>query len=158
MAGERRCGAAGRNPADGVGAAGVCAGEGGDIDGSGALLGGRQVAMNLSGDLLNSGAINGRETVQLSAENITNKAGAINGADVSLLARTDINNIAGMITGNDSVLASAGRDINIVTTTRSAQSAAGQNSFARTTLDRVGAFTFRAKRANFRSAPDGISP
>ncbi|WP_333896026.1 hemagglutinin repeat-containing protein [Mixta calida] len=110
----------------------------GDIDGSGALLGGRQVAMNLSGDLLNSGAINGRETVQLSAENITNKAGAINGADVSLLARTDINNIAGMITGNDSVLASAGRDINIVTTTRSAQSAAGQNSFARTTLDRVG--------------------
>lgn len=109
----------------------------GDIDGSGALLGGRQVAMNLSGDLLNSGAINGRETVQLSAENITNKAGAINGADVSLLARTDINNIAGMITGNDSVLASAGRDINIVTTTRSAQSATGQNSFARTTLDRV---------------------
>ncbi|POU42131.1 filamentous hemagglutinin [Pantoea sp. PSNIH3] len=110
----------------------------GDIDGSGVLLGGRQVAMNLSGDLLNSGAINGREAVQLSAENITNKAGAINGADVSLLARTDINNIAGMITGNDSVLASAGRDINIVTTTRSAQSAAGQNSFARTTLDRVG--------------------
>ena len=110
----------------------------GDIDGSGALLGGQSVVMNLNSDLLNSGAISGREAVQLTAENITNRAGAVQGADVSLLARTDINNIAGVIAGNNSVLAGAGRDITIMSTTRSAQSSAGENRFTRTTLDRVG--------------------
>ncbi|EMM6516278.1 hemagglutinin repeat-containing protein [Enterobacter ludwigii] len=110
----------------------------GDIDGSGALLGGQNVVMQLKGDLLNSGTLSGREAVQLSAENITNKAGTIQGADVSLQARTDINNIGGIISGNNTVLASAGRDINVVTTTRSAQSTAGNNRFERTTLARTG--------------------
>ncbi|MDR7345617.1 filamentous hemagglutinin [Pantoea alhagi] len=105
----------------------------GDIDGSGALLGGQNLVMNLNGDLLNSGTISGREVVQLSAENITNQAGAIQGADISLLARTDINNVAGAIAGSHSVLANAGRDINIVSTTHSA----GQDSFERTTLNRI---------------------
>ncbi len=109
----------------------------GDIDGSGALMGGQNVVMNLNRDLVNSGTIHGREVVQLSADNITNRAGTIQGADVSLLARTDINNIGGTISGNHSVLASAGRDINITTTTRSAQSSAGKNSFERTTIERV---------------------
>ncbi len=109
----------------------------GDIDGSGALMGGQNVVMNLNRDLVNSGTIHGREVVQLSADNITNRAGTIQGADVSLLARTDINNIGGTISGNHSVLASAGRDINITTTTRSAQSTAGKNSFERTAIERV---------------------
>ncbi|HAT6804013.1 TPA: Contact-dependent inhibitor A, partial [Citrobacter freundii] len=106
--------------------------------GSGALLGGQNVVMQLKGDLLNSGTLSGREAVQLSAENITNKAGTIRGADVSLQARTDINNIGGLISGNNTVLASAGRDINVVTPTRSAQSAAGNNRFERTTVARTG--------------------
>ena len=110
----------------------------GDINGSGALLGGQNVAMNLNSDLLNSGTISGQAAVQLTAENIANRAGTIQGADVGLLARTDINNIAGVIAGNNSVLAQAGRDINIVSTTRSAQNSAGGNHFERTTLDRVG--------------------
>ncbi|MFJ5855588.1 hemagglutinin repeat-containing protein [Enterobacter cancerogenus] len=109
----------------------------GDIDGSGALMGGQNLVMNLNRDLVNSGTLHGREAVQLSADNITNKAGTIQGADVSLLARTDISNIGGTISGNHSVLASAGRDINITTTTRSAESTAGENSFERTTVERV---------------------
>lgn len=117
----------------------------GDVDGSGALLGGQQMVMNLNSDLLNSGTIKGRETIQLSIENLTNQAGAIQGADISLQARTDINNIAGMIAGNHSVLASAGRDINIVSTTRNAQSTAGQNHFERTTLDRVAGIYVQGK-------------
>lgn len=56
----------------------------GDIDGSGALLGGQNVVMSLSSDLVNSGTVKGREAVALSADNITNRAGAIQGADVSL--------------------------------------------------------------------------
>ncbi|HBU94492.1 MAG TPA: hypothetical protein DEF22_10100, partial [Leclercia adecarboxylata] len=47
----------------------------GDIDGSGALMGGQNVVMNLNRDLVNSGTIRGREVVQLSADNITNRAG-----------------------------------------------------------------------------------
>lgn len=111
----------------------------GDTEGSGALLGGQNVALNLNGDLLNSGAISGREVVQLNADNITNLAGTVRGADVSLQARTDINHIGGIISGNNSVLASAERDINIVTATRSAQRVSGNNSFERTTVERVGA-------------------
>ena len=110
----------------------------GDLDGSGALLGGENIVLNLSGDLLNTGSIGAREVVQLSADNITNRAGAIQGADVNLQARTDINNIAGIISGNNAVLASAGRDINVVTTTRSAQNGVEGNSFTRTTIDRTG--------------------
>lgn len=109
----------------------------GDVDGAGALMGGQNLVMNLNRDLVNSGTIHGREAVQLSADNITNRAGTIQGADVSLLARTDINNIGGTISGNHSVLATAGRDINLTTTTRSAESTAGKNSFERTTLERV---------------------
>jgi filamentous hemagglutinin len=109
----------------------------GDIDGSGALIAGNNVSMKLNGDLFNSGTIAGRKVLQLDADTLTNQAGTIQGADVNLNARTDINNIGGAIIGDNSVLASAGRDINVTTTTTSAQSVNGQNSFARTTIDSV---------------------
>ncbi|QGW19196.1 MULTISPECIES: hemagglutinin repeat-containing protein [Leclercia] len=109
----------------------------GDVNGSGALMGGQNVVMNLNRDLVNSGTLHGREVVQLSADMLTNRAGTIQGADVSLLARTDINNIGGTISGHNSVLATAGRDINLTTTTRSAESTTGKNSFERTTIERV---------------------
>jgi filamentous hemagglutinin len=51
----------------------------GDIDGSGALMGGQNLVMNLNRDLVNSGTLHGRDAVQLSADNITNKAGTIQG-------------------------------------------------------------------------------
>uniref|UniRef100_UPI00398B073C hemagglutinin repeat-containing protein n=1 Tax=Enterobacter kobei TaxID=208224 RepID=UPI00398B073C len=109
----------------------------GDIDGSGALMGGQNLVMNLNRDLVNSGTLHGRDAVQLSADNIINKAGTIQGADVSLFARTDINNTGGTISGKNAVLATAGRDISLTTTTRSAQSSGGKNSFERTTVERV---------------------
>ncbi|BBW24134.1 TPA: hemagglutinin repeat-containing protein [Enterobacter kobei] len=109
----------------------------GDIDGSGALMGGQNLVMNLNRDLVNSGTLHGRDAVQLSADNITNKAGTIQGADVSLFARSDINNTGGTISGKNAVLATAGRDISLTTTTRSAQSSSGKNSFERTTVERV---------------------
>ncbi|PKE30568.1 filamentous hemagglutinin [Rahnella sp. AA] len=109
----------------------------GDVNGSGALLAGNNVSLKLDGDLLNSGTIAGREVVQLSADNITNQGGRIQGADISLQARTDINNFGGTVMAQDSLFASAGRDINISSSTRTAQSTNGINSFERTTLDRV---------------------
>ncbi|WP_432224259.1 hemagglutinin repeat-containing protein [Enterobacter wuhouensis] len=109
----------------------------GDIDGSGALIAGNNVSMKLNGDLFNSGTIAGRKVLQLDADNITNQSGIIRAADVSLNARTDINNVGAAIVGDSSVLANAGSDINVTTTTASAQSVNGENSFARTTIDSV---------------------
>lgn len=109
----------------------------GDIDGSGALIAGNNVSMKLNGDLFNSGTIAGRRVLQLDADNITNQTGLIQGADVRLNARRDINSIDGAIVGNDTLLANAGRDINVTSTVRSADSASGENSFTRTTINSV---------------------
>ncbi|HHX2576133.1 hemagglutinin repeat-containing protein, partial [Escherichia coli] len=79
----------------------------------------------------------GKQTVQLSAENIHNQAGTIQGANVSLTARTDINSTGGLLQATDSLLAMAGRDISLTTTTRTAQRDAGQNHFERTSIDSV---------------------
>lgn len=109
----------------------------GDIDGSGALIAGNNVSIKLNGDLFNRGTLAGRKVLQLDADNITNQTGTIQGADVNLNARTDINNIGGAIVGDSSLLASAGRDINLTSTTLSAESVNGENRFARTTIDSV---------------------
>ncbi|WP_440534080.1 two-partner secretion domain-containing protein [Variovorax sp. YR566] len=119
----------------------------GDIDGSGAVLSGRSVDMRLSGDLANSGGtIAGRHVVALSADNINNLAGRITGEDVTVSARTDINVIGAQIDASKSLTAIAGRDINVVTTTRDSKSDADQLArsdaasgvnLSATTLDRV---------------------
>lgn len=98
----------------------------GDIDGSGALLSGRSVNMQFTGDLTNSGGtIAGRHAVALSGDNINNLAGRITGEDVALTARTDINVIGAVVDASKSLTAVAGRDINVVTTTRDSRSDAG---------------------------------
>ncbi|MED0619606.1 hemagglutinin repeat-containing protein, partial [Escherichia coli] len=109
----------------------------GDVNSAGALIAGRDMVMKLDGDLFNSGKLAGKQTVQLSVENIHNQAGTIQGANVSLTARTDINSTGGLLQATDSLLAMAGRDINLTTTTRTAQSDAGQNHFERTSIDSV---------------------
>nr|WP_096845213.1 hemagglutinin repeat-containing protein [Escherichia coli] len=109
----------------------------GDVNSAGALIAGRDMVMKLDSDLFNSGKLAGKQTVQLSAENIHNQAGTIQGANVSLTARTDINSTGGLLQATDSLLAMAGRDISLTTTTRTAQSDAGQNHFERTSIDSV---------------------
>ena len=109
----------------------------GDLDDSGALLAGRDVQLNLSADATNSGTIAGRNLVQINAKNIQNMGGNVSGAAVALLAEQDINNIGGQIQAQSAALLSAGRDINITTTTQSSANRAGNNSFAQTGIDRV---------------------
>ncbi|EBP0013509.1 filamentous hemagglutinin N-terminal domain-containing protein, partial [Salmonella enterica] len=109
----------------------------GDVNSAGALMAGRDVVMKLDGGLFNSGKLAGKRVVQLSAENIYNQAGTIQGANVSLTARTDINSTGGLLQATDSLLAMAGRDISLTTTTRQAQRDAGQNHFERTGIDSV---------------------
>ncbi len=109
----------------------------GDVNSAGALIAGRDMVMKLDGDLFNSGKLAGKQAVQLSADNIHNQVGTIQGANVSLMARTDINSSGGLLQATDSLLAMAGRDISLTTTTRTAQSDAGQNHFERTSIDSV---------------------
>ncbi|MBA5688164.1 hemagglutinin repeat-containing protein [Rugamonas apoptosis] len=111
----------------------------GDLDGGGALLSGKDVDVHSTGDLLNSGTIAGREVVKLTADNVQNLGGRIHGDAVAVAARTDLNDIGGTIAANSALVAKAGRDINIETTTQSAASAVGGNSFSRITIDRVAA-------------------
>jgi len=107
----------------------------GDLDGSGALLAGKNVSLNLSGELNNSGRINARVDTLVVAENINNLGGLIQGDSTGLQARTDINNFGGVLKGSSALAALAGRDINVITATRTAESADG--NFARTRLDRI---------------------
>ncbi|QDL36365.1 hemagglutinin repeat-containing protein [Rhodoferax sediminis] len=109
----------------------------GDLASSGALLAGREINLNLSGDLTNSGTLAGRQVVNLAAENIQNLGGRIQSDVVSVSARQDLNNIGGTIQAASALSATAGRDLNVVTTTRSADSVVGGNSFSRTSIDRV---------------------
>ncbi|MBD9665678.1 filamentous hemagglutinin N-terminal domain-containing protein [Variovorax sp. VRV01] len=98
----------------------------GDIDGSGALLSGRSVNMQFTGDITNdAGTIAGRNAVVLTGQNINNLGGRITGDDVSLTARNDLNVIGGIVDARSRLAAVAGRDINVVTTTRDSRNTAG---------------------------------
>lgn len=105
----------------------------GDLDGSGALLAGSSVNLQVTGDLINRGTIAGRDVVSLAAENLRNLGGRIAGNDVTLSAHTDLDNLGGRISAGNSLYLSAGRDLNVASTTHSSTSSQGE----RTNLDRV---------------------
>ncbi len=113
----------------------------GDLDGSGALLAGKDIKLNLSGDLTNSGTIAGRNVMSITAENISNLGGQLSADQLSASARQDLNNLGGVIQAQSAASVTAGRDLNLITTTQSSGSAvansAGGNTFAQTGIDRV---------------------
>ncbi|WP_411885881.1 hemagglutinin repeat-containing protein [Polaromonas sp. YR568] len=112
----------------------------GDLAPNGALLAGKSVNINLAGDMTNTGSVAGRTVVNLTAENVQNLGGRITGDAITVAARNDLNNIGGQIIAASSLNASAGRDLNIVTTTSSASNQTGTtsaNSFSMTGIDRV---------------------
>ena len=113
----------------------------GDLAPSGALLAGSSINLNLTGDLTNSGTIAGRSIVSLTADNVHNLGGRIMGDTVAVTARQDLNNLGGQITAGSALMAAAGRDINVQTTTSSAtnrvSSSASNNTFSHTGINRV---------------------
>jgi filamentous hemagglutinin len=96
-----------------------------DLSGAGAVISGRDVKVASTGDLTNTGSIFARNTAQLVADNINNLGGRIHADSVVASAKTDINNIAGTISAGHELIVTAGRDINVETTTRSASSSVG---------------------------------
>ncbi|BCM23768.1 two-partner secretion domain-containing protein [Methyloradius palustris] len=89
----------------------------GDLNGSGALISGNTTNLNIGGNLNNSGSIAGRTVLALNAVNVNNLGGNITATDVNVNATNDINNIGGTISGKDSLSATAGRDLNVESTT-----------------------------------------
>ncbi|WP_431022131.1 hemagglutinin repeat-containing protein [Erwinia rhapontici] len=109
----------------------------GDIDGSGALLSGRNIAVGVSGNMLNSGRVNATQLLSISGDTITNVGGIISGGNVQLLANNDLTNNGGIIQAQTSLVASAGRDLNLVSQTTHTESTNGSNTFSRDTVSRV---------------------
>src|SRR5450830_1696562 len=96
----------------------------GDLNGSGSLLTGSSVNLNLSGDLSNSGQIAGRQVVQLSANNVSN-LGSISGDSVTVAAQQDLNN-SGSINAVSSLTALAGRDMTLASSVQSSNNGTAQ--------------------------------
>lgn len=111
----------------------------GDLDANGQLLGGliaaNTVNLNATGDISNRHAsIQGRELVQINAANIDNLAARIQGNTVQLSASQDITNTGGAVIAEQALVASAGRDLKVQTTTLdSTQSANSGNLQTRST-------------------------
>lgn len=90
----------------------------GDLSTTGALLSGNTVNINTTGDVNNSGSILGRQLVQITARNVNNLAGLVQGDAVNLQATQDINNIGGTVAAQSSLIATAGQDVNVQSTTK----------------------------------------
>lgn len=116
----------------------------GDVDGSGALMAGRTLNLDVRGDLVNSGSLSGRDGVNISVQNLENLGGRIQGNDVALSASNDLNNIGGLISANSRLALTAGNDINVRSITTDSDSAQG----VRTGLSRVAGLYVSAPAAN----------
>jgi filamentous hemagglutinin len=129
----------------------------GDLKPSGALLTGDSVNIQTTADLTNSGTILGRKTVQIDANNINNLLGQIGGSDVSLKAAQDINNVGGTITADNSLVAIAGRDINVTSTTQSSSGSGGNYSFSQSGVDRVAVLQVKGSGVLLASAGNNLN-
>ncbi|MHA6912635.1 hemagglutinin repeat-containing protein [Ralstonia pseudosolanacearum] len=86
-----------------------------DVTGGGTLMAGNNVSFQAKGDVANSGTIASRRVTVVTGDNIVN-SGTLAGGTLLAQAAQDINNLGGHIQG-DQVLLSAGRDINLLSTT-----------------------------------------
>ncbi|MBC7682381.1 MAG: hemagglutinin repeat-containing protein, partial [Ferruginibacter sp.] len=110
----------------------------GDLDGSGALLAGASVDLKLTGDLTNTGGtVAGRSLLAITAENVTTLGGRLQASNVVVNARHDLNVIGASVIADTRLIAQAGHDINLTSTTRSAASTTGASRFERATVDQV---------------------
>jgi filamentous hemagglutinin len=94
----------------------------------------------VSGDFHNTRTLMARDAVSIRADNVHNVGGRIQAGHVALSAHTDITNVGGQIIGRDSLLASAGRDIDVSSTLVSQQSGNAFVQNASTAIDKVGSF------------------
>lgn len=96
----------------------------GDLSPGGALLAGQEVYLEVTGNpadgagiLTTSGTVAGRELVELNAANIDDVRGLIHGEQVKLTAAQDINIEGGSVAAGQSLVAHAGRDLTVQSST-----------------------------------------
>ncbi|CAN7600855.1 hemagglutinin repeat-containing protein [Trinickia sp. LjRoot230] len=94
-----------------------------DVTGEGAVIAGKRVRIDAAGSYRNSGTIAGRTVTVITADSITNR-GMVEADTVLIGAKRDFANLGGVIQGNAVALA-AGRDVNLTSTTRSAEADSG---------------------------------
>jgi filamentous hemagglutinin family protein len=107
----------------------------------GSLIAGRQVQIDLSGEFLNGGSVAGRELVLIDASGIRSSGRIASQGTTALRANEDIDVRGGEVVARDALLLDAGRDVFLVSTTRSTTTTttAGNgdaSTYERTVLDR----------------------
>lgn len=112
--------------------------EEGDLNGKGALLGGRDLVLELSGDLLNEGTLRADHSLILNGPNIVNQRGIIAAPTIALSADRNISNRAGEIRAEDELTLRAGGDIDVAAATREAVNRIDASKFERKNLDGIG--------------------
>uniref|UniRef100_UPI0023AF9945 hemagglutinin repeat-containing protein n=1 Tax=Sedimenticola hydrogenitrophicus TaxID=2967975 RepID=UPI0023AF9945 len=122
--------------------------EAGDVNGRGALLGGRDIDINLTDDLHNEGTLLAEQTLTLNARNINNRRGTLSAQTMALSAERDIGNRAGRIQAEERLSLRAGRDITVAAATREGVNQVGASRYERLHLDGIG--TLRVMN------PDGV--
>ncbi|UZF19603.1 hemagglutinin repeat-containing protein [Ralstonia pseudosolanacearum] len=123
-----------------------------DITGGGTLMAGNNVSFQAKGDVTNSGTIASRRVTVVTGDNIVN-SGTLAGGTLLAQAAQDINNLGGHIQG-DQVLLSAGRDVNLTSTSTSTTNATtlGTN-ISQVASVAAGALSIQARRdANLTAA------
>jgi filamentous hemagglutinin len=129
----------------------------GDLTPKGGLLSGNSVAIQTTGDITNTGTILGRKVVQIDAGNIHNLASLIQAQDVTLQATQDIHNTGGTVVAGNSLVAVAGRDINVSSTTASSEGNSGAYSYSQTGIDRVAGFYVQGPGILLASAGNNLN-
>ncbi|WP_232441589.1 hemagglutinin repeat-containing protein [Burkholderia ubonensis] len=102
-----------------------------DVTGDGTIVAGKNVTVAANGAYANSGTIASRNVTVIRADSIENR-GTVAGGTVLASAQQDLTNLGGLIQGN-AVSLSAGRDLNLTSTTSAATAANGHA----TGIDRV---------------------
>ncbi|NOT66774.1 MAG: hypothetical protein HOP04_00270 [Methylophilaceae bacterium] len=106
----------------------------GDLSGNGALISADTTNLHVAGDLNNTnGTIAGRTVLALNAYNVNNLGGRLTANDVSVAASNDLNNLGGQIDATNSLVATAGHDLNVISTTSTQTSSQG----SRTNINRM---------------------
>jgi len=109
----------------------------GDLSITGALISGDTVVSRSKEDFHNSGTIAGRRAVVIEGRDIDNIGGRITGGVVALEAERNINVVGGTVSTTLALLAKAGNDVNVVTTTSSQRGGDDANGYSNTVIDRV---------------------
>ncbi|MBV1789260.1 filamentous hemagglutinin N-terminal domain-containing protein [Marinobacterium sp. D7] len=110
----------------------------GDLNGSGALLGGNNVDLNIDNRLSNSGRILAAETLLVDAADLTNRRGGIAARQLQLTTAGNLNNEGGLIQAEHTLSLGAGGDLNLTTLTRATENRVDGNEFEQESVDSVG--------------------